>query len=220
MGVTPTVVSDDDRGRDLSRVFVPLAQSGVAAPETRLGRWGLRFMTVVLRTTSEPASLARTLRDAIRTVDSTIPAYDIETFDSVLARAAARYRIFGRYYLVFGLAGLCLSLIGLYAIMSFAVANRRTEIGIRMALGARAKDVLRQILVEGLGQIVLGLALGAVIAVWLTSGLAQILYQVERWDPTIALTTAGLLVVTGLLACLIPARRAAGVDPTSAMRGD
>jgi predicted permease len=220
VGVTPTLASDDDLNRDLSRVFVPLAQSGVATPETRLGRWGLRNMTVALRTTNDPASLAPTLREAVRSVDPTIPAYEIETFDAVLTRSTARYRIFGRYYLVFGLAGLCLSLIGLYAIMSFAVANRRTEIGIRMALGARAGDVLRQVLIEGFRQTALGLAFGAVIAVWVTSGLSRILYQVDRWDPTIALATVALLVVTGFLACLVPARRAAGVDPMSAMRRD
>ena len=107
-------------------------------------------------------------------------------FDEVLNRASARYRIFGRYYLVFGIAALFLSVIGLYSIMSFGVANRQTEIGIRLALGARGGDVLRQVLGEGFRQVGLGLAIGAVLAVWLTAGLSQILYQVERWDLTIA----------------------------------
>jgi putative ABC transport system permease protein len=219
VGVTPTLVSDDDPQRDLSRVFLPLAQSGLS-PNTRLGRWGLRFMTVAVRTTGDAGTLAGTLREAVRRVDPTVPAYEIETFEAVLARAAARYRIFGRYYLVFGIAALALSVIGLYSIMSFAVANRQAEIGIRLALGARGGDVLRQVLGEGLRQVALGLAIGAVLAIWVTSGLSRVLYQVERWDPAIALATVTVIVVTGLMACLIPARRAAAIDPTSAMRRD
>jgi len=103
--------------------------------------------------------------------------------------------------------------------MSFGVANRRAEIGIRMALGARAPGVVRRVLLDGLAQVALGLALGGGIAVWLTAGLARILHGVERWDPLIAGVTAGLIVATGLLACLVPARRAAAVDPITALRG-
>lgn len=217
VGVSPTLASSDDPAEDLSRVFVPLAQSGLA-PESRLGRWGLRYLTVALRSSGEAASVAPALRDAARAIDPAIPVYDVASFDDVLARATARYRIFGRYYTVFGLAALCLSLVGLYAIMSFGVASRRSEIGIRMALGARSSGVLRRVLLDGLRQVALGLALGAVIAVWLTAGLSRILYGVERWDPWIALGTAGLLALTGLLACLVPALRAASVDPVSAMR--
>ncbi|MDX1395416.1 MAG: FtsX-like permease family protein, partial [Gemmatimonadota bacterium] len=218
VGVAPTVVSDDDRDRDLSRVFVPLAQSGVGSPGTLLGRWGLRFMAVAVRTDGDPGALAATLREATGSVDASVPVYDIDPFDAVLARETARYRIFGRYYLVFGAAGLLLSLIGLYSIMSFSVANRGTEIGIRMALGAGSRDVRRQILVEGIRQIGLGLVLGGLLAVWLTAGLVRVLYQVDRWDPAIALATVAVIVGTGLLACLVPARRAAAVDPSTAMR--
>ena len=218
VGVAPTVVSDDDRDRDLSKVFVPLSQSGVGSPETPLGRWGLRFMAVAARTDGEPGALASTLREATGSVDASVPVYDIDPFEAVLARETARYRIFGRYYLVFGAAGLLLSLIGLYSIMSFSVANRGTEIGIRMALGAGSRDVRRQILTEGSRQIGLGLIMGGLLAVWLTAGLVRVLYQVDRWDPAIALATVAVIAGTGLLACLVPARRAAAVDPASAMR--
>lgn len=216
VGVTPTLLSAGDPGEDLSRIFVPMGQSGIA-PQTRLGRWGLRYMTLALRGPGDATVLAPALRDAVASVDGSIPVYDIAGLDDVLARSVARYRIFGLYYVVFGVVALCLSIVGLYAIMAFAVANRRAEIGIRMALGAHAGRILREVLADGLKQVLAGLALGAVIAVWLTSGLSQILYGVDRWDPWIAFGTVGLLVLTGLAACLIPARRAAAVDPNVAL---
>lgn len=216
VGVTPTLLSAGDPGENLSRIFVPMGQSGIA-PQSRLGRWGLRYMTVAARGPGEASALAPALRDVVATVDRSIPVYDIAGLDDVLARSVARYRIFGLYYVVFGAVALRLSIVGLYAIMAFAVANRRAEIGIRMALGAHAGRILRGVLADGFRQILAGLALGAVIAIWLTSGLGQILYGVDRWDPWIAFGTVGVLVLTGLAACLIPARRAAAVDPNVAL---
>jgi ABC-type antimicrobial peptide transport system permease subunit len=127
------------------------------------------------------------------------------------------YRAFGSLFMAFGLAALALATIGLYGVMSFAASNRTREIGVRMALGASAKDVVTLILKLGASQIAIGLVLGLAFALALSRGLGILLFDVNPWDPSIFVTVVITLGATGLLASLIPARRATRVDPVDAL---
>ncbi len=128
------------------------------------------------------------------------------------------YRAFGGLFMAFGVAALALATIGLYGVMSFSASNRTREIGVRMALGAHARNVLTLILKQGLVQIAVGMLLGLGLAALLSRGLAILLFNVEPWDPWIFASVVVTLSLAGLIACLIPAKRATQVDPMTALR--
>jgi ABC-type antimicrobial peptide transport system permease subunit len=121
------------------------------------------------------------------------------------------YGVFGTLFILFGAVALFLAVVGLYAVVAFSVSRRTQEIGIRMAVGAAAKDVLRLILRQSLAMIGIGLALGLVLAAGFARLLRVVLFRVEPWDPVL------LLVTTALAATLLPARRAARLDPVKAL---
>ena len=127
------------------------------------------------------------------------------------------YRAFGTLFVAFGIAALALATIGLYGVMSFAASNRTREIGVRMALGAGAKNVMMLILKLGATQIAIGLVLGLALALVLSRALGAMLFNVDPWDPTIFVTVVLTLAATGLVASLIPAWRATRVDPVDAL---
>jgi putative ABC transport system permease protein len=120
----------------------------------------------------------------------------------------------------FGFAALALATIGLYGIMSFSTGNRTREIGVRMALGAGARNVMMLIVRQGAWQLAAGLTLGLAFAALLSRGLGILLFGVEPWDPVIFGAVVLTLTAAGLLACVIPARRATHVDPVEALRYD
>jgi ABC-type antimicrobial peptide transport system permease subunit len=130
------------------------------------------------------------------------------------------YRIFGNLFLAFGLAALFLASVGLYGVMSFSVSHRASEMGVRMALGARAVQVMSLVIRQGLGQIVVGLVLGTGLAIVIARGLTLLLYQVEPWDPVTYLGVFAVLILTGLVASAVPARRATRVDPMVALTAE
>jgi predicted permease len=220
VGVVPDLWTSNNADRDLSRVFVPLAQSGTPDPTVRLGRWGLRYMTVAVRGESGSLPHAVTIRDAVAAVDANIPAYAARSMQQVLELRTGRYRLYGRYYLAFGIVALALAMIGLYGVMAFSVTRRKPEFGIRMALGAGATDVVRGVLRQAAAQIAMGLAAGVVVAIWLIQGLQEALFHVDLADPLVLAGVPLVLIATGLLASLVPALRASRVDPTDAMRAE
>ena len=118
----------------------------------------------------------------------------------------------------FGFAALFLATVGLYGVMSFSVSRRTQEIGVRMAMGAGAGDVLKMVLRQGLWQVVIGVLLGLGLGVGLGTAMQLLLFQVRPYDPVIFTIIAVVLGGTGLVACLVPARRAAAVDPMVALR--
>jgi ABC-type antimicrobial peptide transport system permease subunit len=120
--------------------------------------------------------------------------------------------------MVFGFSALVLATIGLYGVMSFSASNRTREIGLRMALGARAPNVMLMIFKQGAVQLTIGLILGIGLAALLARGLGFLLFDVEAWDPAIFTYVVLTLGVSGLVACLVPARRATKVDPMEALR--
>jgi putative ABC transport system permease protein len=175
-------------------------------------------LAIVVRTQSDPASLAGPVRDAIAEIDRTQPIYDLQTLDQLVAKSLDQRRFTLTLMLLFGVIALVLSAIGIYGVMAFAVTQRTQEIGIRMALGANAIDVLKMVVGSGMFLAVIGVAVGLVGAFALTRLMASLLFGVSPTDlMTFALVTGGLLMVA-LLACYIPARRATKVDPLVALR--
>ncbi len=174
-------------------------------------------MAIVLRTRSAPSSFAASLRQAVLAVDPNQPLTNVQTMEELMAAGVTRPRF--TMLLIGTLAGIALALaaVGIYGVMAYSVAQRTREIGIRMALGAQARDVLGMIVRQGMTLALVGIGLGTVGALGLTRLIANLLFGVNATDP---LTFAGislLLAFVALLACYLPARRAAKLDPMVAL---
>jgi putative ABC transport system permease protein len=175
-------------------------------------------MTFVVRAEGDPLALAGAARGAIQGIDRDQPVADVRTMASWIGESVSRTR-FGTLLLsVFAGVALLLAAVGVYGVMSYTVAQRTHEIGIRMALGARPRDILRLVAGQGLAVALAGVALGAAAAYALTRVMKGLLYEVEATDPTVFVSLAALLTAVAALACYIPARRAAKVDPLVALR--
>ncbi len=185
-------------------------------PHTSTGANG----SLIVRTRVAPESLAEPIRKAILEADADQPVSNIRTLEQDVSRSVAARRQAFTLLGLFAVVALGLAAIGLYGVLAHAVALRRHEIGIRMALGAQRSDVLRLILRNGMGLTLLGVALGLVGAFALTRVLRNQLYEVGSTDPITFAAVALLLVVVALLACWLPARRAARVDPMVALRSE
>jgi predicted permease len=174
----------------------------------------------LVRTTTESAMLIASIRQAVREVDSGLPVLDIRTMRQQLAGSWGQERLFASMSGFFGLLALLLSGIGLYGVVSYGVARRTIEIGLRMALGAQSRDVIRQVMREALSLVSLGLIIGLVLSLATTRLLSNMLFGLTAADPlTIALSTLLLLAVAAV-AGYLPARRAARVEPLVALRQD
>jgi predicted permease len=171
-----------------------------------------------VRTAGDPAALIPLIRQAVREVDSNIPRLDIRTLRQQAEAGWAQERVFADLSSFFGILALSLAAIGLYGVMAHGVARRTNEIGIRMALGAQRREILRLVLSEGVKLTLGGVALGLVAALGLTRLLAKMLYGVSPTDPATFVVIAVLLVAVALLACFVPACRATKVDPLVALR--
>ena len=174
----------------------------------------------VIHSSADPAKLAPAVRQILGGLDPDIPAFDIRTMASVLDESAAR-REFTAFLLgMFATLALALAAVGLYGVLSYAVAQRTAEIGIRMALGAAHPQVRRLILLEGMRPAVAGLILGIVGAAWATQFLRTLLFGVSTNDPATFIAVPLLLLLVALAACAIPAWRATHVDPATALRSE
>jgi predicted permease len=180
-------------------------------------------ITVMVRTASDPMSLARPLQAVLRELDPDLPLFNVRTMedhvrDSVLALMPMRMgaAMAGAQ----GLIGMLLAVMGLYAVVSYAVSRRTREIGVRMALGAGHVDVVRLVVREGMRLSFIGLAIGLVISVAGAVGLSKVLYGVKPFDVLVFGTVTVLLLGVSALACYLPARRATRVDPLVALRAE
>ncbi|HZJ46026.1 MAG TPA: ABC transporter permease [Pyrinomonadaceae bacterium] len=187
------------------------------SPYTQIAPWK-RWMTIVARTQSDPASMAQAIKHEIWKVDSQLPVTKVETMNDVAAGSFAARRFNMSLLTVFAGLALVLAAIGIYGVMSYAVTQRTEEIGIRMALGARTVDVLKLILVNGMTLVGIGVVLGLAGAVLLTRLMASLLFDVAATDKATFAIVAGVLIVVGMIACYLPARRATKVDPLEALR--
>ncbi len=175
-------------------------------------------LAIVVRTQNDPAALAGSVRGAIAEIDPAQPIYDMQTLDQLVSKSLAQRRFTLTLMLLFGVIALVLSAVGIYGVMAFAVTQRTQEIGIRMALGARAIDVLKMIVGSGMLLAAIGVVVGLAGAFAITRLMSSLLFGISPTDiVTFAMVSAGLLVVA-LLACYLPARRATKVDPLIALR--
>jgi predicted permease len=177
-------------------------------------------MSLVIRATVEPASLASAVRQAAAEVDKTQPVSNFTTMEAFVSEAYARPRFNLVLLGLFGGLALLLSAAGIYGVMAYGVAQRKNELGLRLALGAQPHDVMNLILRQGLRLISVGLVLGLVSALALTRLMKSLLFGVNAMDAVTFAAVTLLLLVVALLACWIPARRATKVDPLIALRSD
>ena len=176
------------------------------------------YITLVVRTAGDAAALTSSVKSAIWSLDSDLPISNVLTMDSVIAEANAQPRFEMLLLGVFAAVALALAAVGIYGVISYSVARRTHEIGIRISLGASRKDVLMLIIRQGLALALVGSAVGLVSAFMLARLMTKLLYGVAPTDPATFAGVATLLIAVALLACYIPARRAMRIDPVSAMR--
>ncbi|HEV8135450.1 MAG TPA: ABC transporter permease [Pyrinomonadaceae bacterium] len=192
-----------------SQMYVPLAQDS---------GWGT--LSFVVRTNGEPAALTGAVRNEIRAVDKGVLIYNVKTLDDVVAIAAAPRRTPMLLLSSFAGVAMLLAMLGIYGVTAYYVTQRTHEIGVRIALGARMRDVLKLVLSRGVIFALIGIAIGFAGAFGLTRYLSTLLFGVQPVDLMTFLSVAVILIVVALLACVIPARKAAKVDPLIALRYD
>ncbi len=177
-------------------------------------RWGSFFV----RTTNDPTALARSFTDTIRASDKAVPITGVQPLTQAIANTVAQSRFYMLLFALFGATGLMLTLTGIYGVMSYTVAQHTQEIGVRMALGAQAKDVLKLVLGQGLLLVAIGIGIGLAASFGLTQLMENLLFGIRPTDPVTYIAIVVVLVAVALLACWLPARRATKVDPMIALR--
>jgi putative ABC transport system permease protein len=176
------------------------------------------FATAVIRSTVEPLSLSEPVRQAIWKVDADQPMWKIRTVEFLVNRSTADRKFLMALMGIFATLALLLTIIGLYGVISYLVNQRTQEIGIRMALGAQMRDIMRMVLKQGMVLVLSGVGLGLAAAWLLTRLMTTLLYQVSATDPLTFASISLLLIAVALIACYVPARRATRVDPLTALR--
>jgi putative ABC transport system permease protein len=176
------------------------------------------FNSLVARSNADPMSLVAAVKSAVWSVDRNQTLSEIKSMDQVLADSLARRRLYMLLLGIFAAAALLLAAVGIYGVMAYSVSQRTHEIGVRLALGAERRDVLRLMLRRGMGVTLIGVAIGLAAAFGLTRLMSTLLYGVSASDPATFAGVAILLFAIALAACHIPARRAMRVDPMVALR--
>jgi predicted permease len=205
VGVAPDMYIAGAEDRDPAGVYVPLAQSGE------------RLLGLALRGPAGMA-LAASVRAEVSALDGDLPIYFPKTLRRAVDDNLWSYRVFGPLLVAVGAAALFLATVGLYSLMAFAIGQRRREIGLRIALGARPADVARLVAGEVAGQIGIGLVAGGVLGAWLSTAMRSMVFHVAPHDPAIYATIVATLVLAAALAAWVPVMRAIRVDPTLTLR--
>jgi putative ABC transport system permease protein len=180
----------------------------------------VRRINVLVRTEVEPLSLASAVRGQIAALNKDQAVFNVRTMEHVVTQSVAPRRFSMMLLTVFAVVALALASLGIYGLVSYAVAQSTREIGVRMALGAQASDVLKLVIGQGMTLALAGVALGLVASVALTRTMKNLLFGVSATDPATFVAIALLLTLVALLACYVPARRATKVDPMIALRSE
>jgi len=190
------------------------------APEMYLPAWHLPTpsMTLIVRAKASPDSLINSMRQAVQSIDPDQPIRRAQTLQAAIARTVAPLRFVAALLSLFAALALVLAIIGIYGVMSYAVAQRTQEIGVRMALGAQYHDVLRLVMGHGVMLTLVGISLGLACALALTRVMASLLFEVKPTDTTMFAVVSISQAIIAMVACYIPARRATKVDPLVALR--
>jgi putative ABC transport system permease protein len=206
-------VVGDVRHASLSEVPVPTAFISYRQDLESWPRMGF-----AIKTKGDPASLVSLVRKELAAVDPSQPIYAVDPMEKLLRGAVAQRRFVMLLLGSLSAIAVTLAMVGIYGVISFSVGERTQEIGIRLALGARASDVMRMVLSQGMRVALVGVVIGVGAAFALTRLLSGLLFEVSPTDPRTFLVVAGLLSSVALLACYIPAHRATKVDPLVALR--
>jgi ABC-type antimicrobial peptide transport system permease subunit len=203
-----------DQIRPAVALYMPLAQLSTSAN----GGWRSFPMSLVVRTATNTAGLASAVEIAVHKVNQEVPVRDILSMQDVVAGSLTQQRFNMLLLGTFAGLALVLATVGIYSVLSYSVKRRVNEIGIRMALGARLSDVLWMIVYEGMKLVLFGVLIGVAVALTLGRVMATLIYQVRPSDPLTFLAVATLLAAVAFLASVIPAYRAARVNPMVALR--
>jgi putative ABC transport system permease protein len=206
VGVVPDIRQELSPEPVFPALYRPFAQ----APQT--------YLYLLARTTAEPASQIAAVRQAIAAVDQDQPLAGLASMSQVVTEAAWGTRFFTLLLGVFGLLALVMAVLGIYGVIAYSVTQRTPEIGLRLALGAQPADVLKLIVRQGMKLVLIGSALGALASLALMQLLKSLLFGVSATDPLVFVAVSLALLLAALLACLLPARRAAQIDPMVALR--
>jgi putative ABC transport system permease protein len=175
-------------------------------------------MTLTVRTAADPLSLAPAIEAQVHTLDKDQPVSDVRTMDQWIAKSLAQTRFSSTLLTLFASLALLLAAVGIYGVMSYAVSQRTSEIGIRLALGAGRRDILNMIVGNGVRLAAIGLTIGVVLALGLTRTLTSLLFETTATDPITFAAVVAVLAAVALLASYLPARRAATIAPVEALR--
>jgi ABC-type antimicrobial peptide transport system permease subunit len=207
VGVIPHVRHNDSTSDELDAVvYRPLELSST------------RNYMIAMRSGQPVATLAAALRETVRGMDQDLPVFQVYTMNEMLARQRWPFRVFGALFVLFAIFGLVLSTIGMYAVTAYAVGQRRTEIGLRMALGAQQSHVAWIVLRRGIVQLAIGLPLGLALAYAVMVGMKTLLIGLKPGDPLTLVSIVAIVSAVTLAACLLPASRAARLNPVAALR--
>jgi len=187
-------------------VYVPHRQEALAT------------MTIVSRASGDPLNLATTMRNEVKALDLDLPVFNLRTMEQVVSESMWEQRLFSVLFTCFALLAMSMAAVGVYGVIAYSVNQRNHEIGVRMALGAQASDVIKLISRQGLILALIGGVLGLLGAFGLALVLSSFLAGVSASDPWIFIGGSAMVVLVTMMACYIPARRAAKVDPTAALR--
>jgi putative ABC transport system permease protein len=211
VGVVPDLIMEGIGNNNASPVgyYIPIPQSDVAN--------GVR---IAVRTRGEPAAVASLVRSAVASLDPDLAVYEIQPLRQVIDRQTSFYRIFGTFFMAFGICALLLAAAGLYGVMSFAVAQRTREMGVRSALGAQGGQLIALVMRKSVIQLAVGLFLGLALALLASGALQPILYHVDPRDVTVFVAVVATLALVSLAASFLPALRVTRIDPVAALTSE
>ncbi|MFN2567290.1 MAG: ABC transporter permease [Gemmatimonadaceae bacterium] len=206
-------VVGDVKQQDLATPSYP----AVYAP---FNTWPIGFFTVLVRTDGDPRAVQRTIKSVVRDLDAELPIFDLTTMTDAVSASVSQPRFYMLLLGAFAAIALLLAALGIYGVIAYAVSQRTRELGIRVALGATHRKIVRLVIAEGVWLAGAGVVLGVFASLAFSRAIGSLMFGVGKLDPVTLVLAPATLMAAALLGCYLPARRAAGVDPVIAMRND